>query len=140
MAATLTDGQRATLALLADALIPGGEGMPSATDAGVPTRWIDRALDSRPDLAATFAETLVAAAGADPAAYLAQLETVDHPRLEAFQLLVVGAYFMSPRTRKVLGYPGQKQDPVTPGEAEYYRPHELLADVRARGTVYRAVD
>ena len=44
---------------------------------------------------------------------------------------------MSPRTRKVLAYPGQTQHPVLPGEAEYYRPDELLAQVRARGVVYR---
>jgi hypothetical protein len=82
---------------------------------------------------------LDAADGQDPAAFLATLEATEATRLETLQLLVAGAYFMSPRTRKVLGYPGQKQDPVAPGEAEYYRPDELLAQVRARGSVYRDV-
>jgi hypothetical protein len=140
MTATLTDGRRATFAALAEALVPGGDGMPSASDAGVPERWIDRAVESRPDLAGPLAVILDAAAGQDPSAVLARLEATEPAALETLQLLVSGAYFMSPRTRRALAYPGQKQDPVMPGEAEYYGPDELLAPVRARGSVYRAVD
>ena len=140
MTVVLSDDRRATLSALADALIPGGDGMPSASDAGVPSRWIDRALESRADLAETLGEILDAARGQEPITFLEQLEETEPARLETLQLLVAGSYFMSPRTRKVLGYPGQTQHPVLPGEAAYYGPDELLAQVRARGAMYRATD
>jgi hypothetical protein len=140
MAAELTDARRTTLTALADALVPGGEGMPSASDAGVPSRWIDRALEARPDLADALAATLDAAVGEDAPTFLAHLEADEPGVLETLQLLVAGAYFMSPRTRRALDYPGQTQQPVLPGEAEYYEPEKLLRPVRERGTVYTAVD
>ena len=140
MTLVLSDDRRETLSALADALLPGDDGMPSASDAGVTSRWIDRALESRPDLTETLAEILDAARGEDPAAFLERLEKTEPARLETLQLLVAGSYFMSPRTRKVLGYPGQTQHPVLPGEAAYYGPDELLAQVRARGEIYRATD
>ena len=140
MTATLSDARREVLAGLADALVPGIGEMPSASEAGVPTRWIDQALKSRPDLAETLAETLDAARGEDPAAFLAHLEETQSAQLETLKLLVAGSYYMSPRTRKVLGYPGQKQHPIEQGEAEYYEPELLLEPVRARGIAYRIVD
>jgi|SRR5690242_19801042 len=140
MTAELTDARRATVTALADALIPGGEGMPSASAAGVPSRWIDRAIDARPDLADAFAATLDRAGDQDPAAFLARLEADAPGELETLQLLIAGAYFMSPRTRRVLDYPGQTQQPVLPGEADYYEPERLLRPVRARGRVYTPVD
>jgi hypothetical protein len=138
MAEPLTDDQRATLAALADVLVPGDGEMPSASAAGVADRWVDRALGSRPDLAGVLTETLDAGRGEDPAAYLAKLEQSEPERFEAVKLIVAGSYFMSPRTRKRLGYPGQIRYPIAPDEAEYYEVDQLLAPVRARGEVYRS--
>jgi hypothetical protein len=46
---------------------------------------------------------------------------------------------MSPRVRKLLGYPGQTQRPILADEAEYFLPDDLLAPVRSRGVVYRSL-
>jgi hypothetical protein len=140
VAGPLSDDQRATLAVLADALVPGDGDMPSASAAGVAERWVDRALQSRPDLAGILTETLEAGHGADPGAYLAHLEHAEPDRLEALKLIVAGSYFMSPRTRKRIGYPGQIRYPIIPGEDEFYDVDALLTDVRARGFAYRSAE
>ena len=46
----VSDSRRATLASLADVLIPAGAGMPSASEAGVAGKWLDEFLDARPEL------------------------------------------------------------------------------------------
>ena len=46
----LTDEDRRIYAGLADVLIPRVDAMPSASEADVPTRWLDEALRFRPDL------------------------------------------------------------------------------------------
>ena len=46
----LASDQRARLGEFADVLIPGGHGLPSASEAKVHEKWIDRALAARPDL------------------------------------------------------------------------------------------
>jgi hypothetical protein len=140
VAEPLSDERRATFAALADTLVPGDGDMPSASAAGVAERWVDRALQSRPDLADGLAETLDAGHGQDPAAYLARLEQSEPEQLEALKLIVAGSYYMSPRTRKRIGYPGQIKYPIVPGEDEFYDVDSLLADVRARGFAYRTAD
>jgi hypothetical protein len=44
--------ERTLLAALADVLIPAGNGMPSASQAGVADLWLDAVLAARPDLGA----------------------------------------------------------------------------------------
>ena len=46
----LSGEDRAAYARLADVLIPAAEGMPSASEVDVHTRWVDQALRLRPDL------------------------------------------------------------------------------------------
>ncbi len=136
MSAPLSAERRVALAALADVLVPGDDGMPSASAAGVPDRFIDRAVGSRPDLADGLGETLDAARGADPAAFLTQLEREQPERLASLQLLVAGSWFMSPRTRKRIGYPGQVKNPVAPDEAEFFDEAALVEPMRARGFAY----
>ncbi|HEX2045645.1 MAG TPA: hypothetical protein VHF23_08470, partial [Gaiellaceae bacterium] len=64
---------RETFAALADVLIPGGAGLPAASDVDVGGRWLDRALGARPDLEATLERVLAEAAGADPAGEVRRL-------------------------------------------------------------------
>src|ERR1700676_4229866 len=47
----LDAAQRERLARLANLLIPGGHGLPSASEAEVHQAWVDRTLAVRPDLA-----------------------------------------------------------------------------------------
>ena len=50
IAPVFDDRQRARLARLADALISGSSGWPSASEADVHGKWIDITLAARPDL------------------------------------------------------------------------------------------
>ena len=59
--------ERATLAGLADVLIPAADGFPSASQAGVAGEWLDRVIEARPDLDEGLRQVLTAAEGRDPA-------------------------------------------------------------------------
>jgi hypothetical protein len=48
---TFDRDDRLKLAALADVLIPAGNEMPSASQAGVADSWLDAVLAARPDLA-----------------------------------------------------------------------------------------
>jgi hypothetical protein len=133
----VTPDQRAVLAALADVLVPAAEGMPAASEVRVHERWIDRALAARPDLEDELLATLEAAAGREPAAEVERLRTREPARFEALSLLVTGAYYLHPRVRKLIGYPGQRRNPAYPDEAEWYLRDGLLDPVIGRGPIYR---
>jgi choline dehydrogenase-like flavoprotein len=95
-------------------------------------------LGVRPELARGLRALLRGARARDPASELARLEQDDREALEVLEQVVVGAYYMSPRVRKRLGYPGQKQRPVLPDEADYWLDESLLGPVRAQGERYRS--
>lgn len=128
---------RATLAALADVLVPEAEGMPAASQVDVHGKWVDRVLRVRPDLAAELARVLGAARGRDPVAEVARLQQEDTEGFAVLALAVTGAYYLHPRVRKLIGYPGQKKNPPYPDEADYYLRDGLVDPVIARGPIYR---
>lgn len=130
----LTSDQRERFAALADVLIPAAEGMPSASQAAVPDRWIDDAMGYRPDLVTGLTEALQAA-GELPAEDAIELLNRDHiPAFEALGTLTAGAYFLNPEIRELIGYPGQVPTPPKDDTDTYF---DLLENVVARGQVYR---
>lgn len=133
----LDGAQREKLAAFADALIPGGHGLPSASEAGVHVRWIDRALGARPDLAGPMLAVL--ALGGEPRVELERLRSGDPETFQGFTFAVAGGYLMNPRVRKLLGYPGQapKPKPAYPDESDYYLEGGILDPVLDRGPIYR---
>ena len=128
---------RATLAALADVLVPEAEGMPAASRVQVQGKWLDRVIRVRPDLAPDLARVLGEARGRDPDAEVARLQADDPPGFAALALVVTGAYYLNPRIRKLIGYPGQKPNPPYPDEADYYLRDGLLDPVIQRGQIYR---
>jgi len=132
--ATLSQTERQLYALLADLLIPNAEGMPAASEVDVPTRWIDEALRFRPDLAAPLKRALGLARGQQPADVLAWINGNDPEAFEALGTLTAGAYFLDPRTRTLVGYPGQVAVPIRDDIDTYL---EMLASVAERGEIYR---
>lgn len=132
----LTSAQRERFASLADVLIPALEGMPCASEADVPDRWLDQALGYRPDLLAGLQEALQAA-GDLPAQEAIELLNREHiPAFEALGTLVAGAYFLNPDVKRRIGYPGQLPTPVKDDTDTYI---DLLERVMERGQVYREV-
>lgn len=130
----LTSDQRERFASLADVLIPAAEGMPSASQAEVPDRWLDDAMGYRQDLLPGL-EAALQAAGDLPAEEAIERLNRDHiPAFEALGTLTAGAYFLNPRVRELIGYPGQVPTPPKDDTHTYF---DLLEHVVERGQVYR---
>lgn len=134
---SITPELRETLAGLADALFPAGGDMPGGLEVNVHGRWLDRALGARPDLAPELVRILEGARGTDPRTEVMRLQAEDKPGFSVLALVVAGAYYMSPKVRKRLGYPGPKADPPYPDESEYWLRDGVLDPVKARGPIYR---
>lgn len=110
----LDPAARERLALLADTLIPGSGTFPSASDAGVSTQLIDRALGFRPDLVPDVEQALALTEGLDRAA----LDLLASDHADVFQSLttaIMGSYFLSPLVQAALDHspaPRQVHDDV----------------------------
>jgi hypothetical protein len=134
-AAGIGADERATFAAIADHLIPAAHGMPSAAEVVTDER-LRFVLTSRPDLLEPLKAALRSELGPDIGARLAKLAEAPTD-LSALQLVVVAGYYTDERVRELIGYPGQlaiENDPTrTPGYVE----EGLIAQVRARGPVWR---
>jgi hypothetical protein len=132
----MNDAQRAQLAVIADALIPAGSDMPSASGAGVAGEFLDEVLAARPDLAAPLEAALESVAGLDAEAAVAALRE-DAGGWGVLTAVVPAAYFLNPATRAAIGYPGLEARPIDPDAEPDYLADGLLDSVIARGPVYR---
>jgi hypothetical protein len=133
----LDQAQRERLAALADVLIPGGSGLPSASEADVSGQWIDRTLNANGDLTESVM-TMVATTG-DPDLELARLRAEQPAVYERFVFAVSAAYVMNSRVRRSLGYPGVSpgRSPAPADEAEFYLEGDVLGPVIRRGPIFR---
>jgi hypothetical protein len=135
--AALSEERSATLAGLADVLIPRTESMPSASDLGLADRWARRALAAMPSQRESVDRMLDEAWGKDPATELKRLAAEDPDGLARLSFVLVGAYYLSPVVRRTLGYPGPKRLPARDDEADLYLTDGVLDPVLARGPIYR---
>jgi hypothetical protein len=113
---------RERLAELADQLIPGEDGMPSASEAGAVGPWLDAVLAARPDFRAPLEELSGTTGAVDPTASA------------VLTAAVVAAYYMNPDVCARVGYAGQQAIPFDPDAPDYV---DLLESVKARPPVYR---
>jgi hypothetical protein len=127
--------QRAVLAGLADVLIPAGDGMPSASAAGVAEEGLNQVLAAVPSLGPGLAEVLARARGREPAEFVASLTQTDPAAHGILTEVVTTAYFMNPEVRKAVGYTGQGPAPLDPRVD--YMENGLLESVIKRGPIYR---
>jgi hypothetical protein len=130
---------RATLAALADTLIPAGDdqSLPSASQAGVAERFLDEVLTALPEAADPLAALLLSLRGQDPAAALARLQAENPAGFDLLTTVVAGAYFLNPDVRHKIGYPGQQAIPIEVDDPPDYEQDGLLASVISRGPIYR---
>lgn len=131
----LTDDERAVFGPRADVLIPHAENMPSATEVGVHTEWIDHALAARPDLVNAFRLALQIGQADDPEGAVEALHGEKAELFDAFSVLTAGAYLMNPQVRKLIGYPGQESRPVSGDDMPEYI--DMLEHVVLRGPAHR---
>lgn len=131
---SLTADERQRYGRLADVLVPDAEGMPSATQAEVHTRWVDDALRARPDLRPPLREALQLA-GDLPAEEAVEMLNREHSSLfDALGTVTAGAYFLNPDIKQRIGYPGQVPQPIEDDVDTYV---DLLQNVAERGPIYR---
>jgi hypothetical protein len=138
MTVVLFDAEaRGRLAALADALIPAGHGMPSASEAGVAGEWLDAVLAAEPGFAGPLAAVLERADVADPAGELKRIESTDPGGWGTLTTVVAGAYFLNPGIAERVGYPGRRAIPIDADAEPDWAQEGLLDSVKARGPVYR---
>jgi hypothetical protein len=123
------------IAALADVLIPAGNGMPSARQAGVADSWLDAVLAARADLLAGMKSLLAKSHQRDPAEVVAYLRANEPSAFDTLAQAVTGAYFMNPQVQELIGYTGQDARPIDP-RADYLD-DGLLESVIRRGPIYR---
>jgi hypothetical protein len=137
MTAPFDDEARARLAVLADALIPAGDGMPSASEAGVAGEFLDAIVAAEPGFGPALASVLAEADVSDPAGALRRIETTDPGGWGTLTTVVAGAYFLNPEIAERVGYPGRRAIPVDDGAEPDWLQDGLLDSVKARGPVFR---
>lgn len=137
IAPKLTEEQRVQYGRLADELIPEAAGMPSATQVGVHTTYIDDALRLRPDLLPALLQAVAALdAVGTPREALIALGTAHEEAFNAVGVLTAGSYYMDDRVRELIRYPGQEARSLVDDTDTYL---EMLANVVERGPIYRPV-
>ena len=123
---------------LADVLIPRLGTMPAASEVDIAGYWLDRVLESRPDLTGKLMDVLEEAGDADPQAAILRLERDDPEGFSALISAAAGGYYMSGEVRERLGYAGQR---ALPTDAPSDEPVvQLVNPVVERGPIYRRVD
>lgn len=137
MSTAIDETARATFRAIADVLIPAAEGMPAASEVDVHGEVLDRILGLRPDLAERFFRGLRALAGEAPDAAAQRLNAKDPEALSAIGLVASAAYYMQPRVRELIGYPGQEKRPGDPDATPEYVANGMLQQVIDRGPIFR---
>lgn len=135
----LDDVLAQTLRTVAGYLIPQGHGMPSAADV-LDDRQITLVLRSRPDLLSALRQSLRPTLGSDPATRLAVLESEEVENLAALQTTIAGGYYMAPRVRDAMNYPGQIATPVSAFSYPQYIEEGMIESVVERGPIWRDVE
>lgn len=126
---------RALLADAADLLIPVGNGMLSASQAGVADEGLAAVLESRPELEAAISAVLESGRGQTASEFLARLKNSNPTGFGVLTEVVAGAYFINAEVRAALHYGGQTAKPIH--EEEEIDPG-LLKPLLDRGAIYRS--
>ena len=128
---------RETFAAIADILIPEAEGMPAASSVGVHEEVLDRILSLRPDLSEAFRRGIAYANGKDATVAAEALNQEDAQALSAIGLIASAGYFMVPRVRDLIGYPGQERRTFDADATPEYVTNGMLKVVQDRGAIYK---
>ena len=116
----LTQAERDVLLDIADVLVPATETMPALRDADSTGEWLDRACAARADILPHLQHALHALAGVPAlSTALRRLHSEDRVTFDIVATIAAGTYYLVPRVRGLIGYPGQIRTPA---------PLELAAD------------
>jgi hypothetical protein len=127
----LNEDERSALRVAMDKIIPAGDGMPSASDAGG-IEYLDRVMRQEPEVASAIRDLL---AELNVHRTLNEFEAKapkDFARLRDF---VYESYYTRPRIWKLLGYENYPTDHKGPHLAPF--DETILAEVRSKPKFYR---
>jgi len=133
----IEDDLRATFISIADVLIPAYENLPVASEVDVGGPILDRILSLRDDIRDSFFRGLRAAAGKSPDVAARELNEQDPTALATIGLVAAAAYYMDPRVKQLIGYPGQARYEIDPAAQPDYLLDNILQPVIDRGPIYR---
>ena len=126
----------ATLAAVADRLIPAAAGMPSAAEV-VDDGRLRFVLNARPDLLEPLRAALRLDLGDDVQTRLDRLGRDEPGVLYALQLVIVAGYYTDKRVRELIEYPGQMAIDLRTFGFPAYLEEGLIDAVLARGAIWR---
>lgn len=126
----------ATYFELADFLIPAYGKMPKFSDV-CSYADVEKSLDFRIDLKEGFARAIGAGTAAGAEAHLEALNKGDGEAFTAVTTITIATYYMNPRVRELIGYPGQESVSYDSKETQIYLTDGSLGKVIARGRKYR---
>ena len=121
---------------LADFLIPTHGKMPKFSDV-CGYADVEKSLDFRIDLKPGFARGIAVDPANGAEARLESLNKEDGEAFSAITTIAIATYYMSPRVRELIGYPGQENVPYDSKATQTYRTDGSLGQVVARGRKYR---
>ena len=128
--------QIATYLKIADFLIPAYKTMPAFSTV-CDMAMVERSVGFRPDVKEAFQRGLRASIASGAEALLEHLNADDREAFDAVTLITVTTYYMHPRVRELLGYPGQENVSYDSKETQVYLTDGTLAQVIARGQKYK---
>lgn len=121
---------------MADFLIPAHGRMPSFSDV-CSFADVEKSLDFRVDLKEGFARGIATDLGDGAQAHLDRINRQDGEAFNAITTIAIATYYMSPRVRDLIGYPGQENVPYDSRATQVYLTDGSLGRVVARGRKYR---
>jgi hypothetical protein len=132
----MSDSQAVNFLALADFLIPAHKQMPRFSTACSHADAL-AALDFRSDLTGPFARAVPQSLAGNEEAYLDALCQNDDEAFTALTSIVICTYYMNPKVRALIGYPGQENVAYEPHATQGYITDGSLAKVLTRGRKYR---
>ena len=122
---------------LADVLIAEGHGNPSASAVGIGRGLLDRALSALPSFRGPFVDILEEAKDESPDTFTRLLHSSRPADFRVLATVTIGAYYLSPEVRRLIGYPGQAPAPLSTAETPEYLTDGMLERVYERHPGYR---
>lgn len=122
---------------LADVLISEGHGKPSASAVGIAQELLDRALATLPSFAGPLLDLLEEARDSNPEAFARLLHSSRPADFGVLTTVTIGAYYLSPEVRELIGYPGQVPAPLSTAGIPEYLADGMLERVYDRHPGYR---
>jgi hypothetical protein len=110
--APLTSAERTALGALADVLIPPSPNGFSASEAGLVADLPDILESHAPERFALMRRALACGEGTTPENALARLRQDDPAAYDRFCETIAAVYFMAPKVREAVGFPGRLPKPA----------------------------